>query len=285
MAKKKSTEMALATVESLLPANMEFDQLIENLEEMDEVNFPRISFKNGRFKLSKDDKGADVLKGVILFHGRQNTYWEGTYDPNNIVPPECFSVDGKTGSKARNSSGQFGSCRSCAYNQFGSGAGKGKACRNQKKVYIQVPGNAVPYTLFLAPTSLTGFNDGYIMNKIVQKGHQYWAVLTTFTAYQEGNDTYFKISFEVDSSFEGEEKTQLKELRDFWMPAIKADRAQLDVPGGASSSSSSSSEDESSEESEETSTRTVEARKPAPVSAPAADDAASDEMDEEDPPF
>lgn len=273
MAKKKSTEMALATVQELLPPDTDFDQMQENFEEMDEINFPRISFKNGRFKLSQDDKGSEELKGVILFHGRQNTYWDGNYDPNNIVPPECFSVDGKTGSKSRDGSGNFGSCRDCKKNQFGSGVGKGKACRNQKKVYIQVPGNAVPYTLFLAPTSLSGFNDSYIMNKIVQKGLQYWAVITTFTAYQKGNDTYFRISFEVGSQFKDDEKVQMKELRDFWMPAIKRDRTRLD-----SSVSSSDSED-----SDDGSTRTVEARKPAPVTS--SSDDVSDEMDEDDPPF
>lgn len=274
MAKKKSTEMALATVQELLPADTDFDQLTENFEEMDEINFPRISFKNGRFKLSQDDKGMDELKGVILFHGRQNTYWEGNYDPNNIVPPECFSVDGKVGSKARDSEGNFGTCIDCNKNKFGSGVGKGKACRNQKKVYIQVPGNAVPYTLFLAPTSLSAFNDTYIMSKIVQKGYQYWAVMTTFTAYQKGNDTYFRVSFEVDSIFKDEEKVQLKELRDFWMPAIKRDRTRLDSSVSATGSS----------DSEENSTRTVAARKPAPAPVTSPSDVA-DGVDDEDPPF
>lgn len=280
MAKKKSTELALAKAEDLLPADTEFDQLMENLEEMDEINFPRISFKNGRFKMSKEDKGSDEITGVILFHGRQNTYWEGNYDANNPTPPICFSVDGKTGSVARDSQGRFGSCRDCKYNQFGSGVGKGKACRNQKKVYIQVPGNAVPYTLFLAPTSLSAFNDGYIMNKIVQKGHQYWAVLTKFSAYQRDNDTYFRIAFDVDSVFKDEEKAQVKELRDFWMPAIKQDRTQLDpsVTGG----SRGNDDDEDEEMSETGSTRTVEPRKPAPVAS--GNDNVSDEEDDE-PPF
>jgi len=275
MATKKKTQMALAKMEDLLPDDLEFDELAENLDEMDEINFPRISFRNGNFKFTDDDKGTDSFKAVIFFHGRQNTYWGGGYDPNNVVPPECFSVDGKTGSKPRDSEGRFGTCHDCKLNQFGTGIGKGKACRNQKKLYLQVPGNAVPYTLFLSPTSLGNFNDSYIMNKIVQKGLQFWAVVTTFTAYQRDNDTFYRISFEVDSVFKGDEKAEVKKLRDFWLPAIKRDRTRLEV----------TTDDDS--EGESNNTRTVEPRKPSAVTANTSTDEVDDanDDDDDDPPF
>jgi hypothetical protein len=271
MAKKK-TEMVVAKSTDLLPEGTEFETLVENLSEMDDIGFPRIRFNNGKFKFTDDadEEGLDEFEGVLIFYGRQNTYWEGNYDPNNVVPPECFSVDGVTGSQPRNADGCFGECKTCAYNKFGS-KGKGKACRNQMKLYIQVLGTTVPNTLFLAPTSLGGFTQSYIMNKIVQRGLSYFKVITKFKAYKKGNDNFFRIGFEVSNVFKGEEADKVKEIRDYWLDPIKSDRTRLDssVMGDGDSG--------------ETNQRTVEPRKP--VSVASNSDSIGDDDDDDDPPF
>lgn len=273
--KKKSTALAKATADELLPEDVDFDEMLENLEEMDEIEFPRISFRQGKFFFSDDpdDKGVEEFEGVIFYYGKQNTYWEGSYDPNNIVPPVCSSVDGKVGSLPRNGDGAFGDCKSCIYNQFGSGVGKGKACRNQVKLYIQRIGTTIPMTLFLAPTSIGNFMQGYLINKVAQKGLSYFKVVTTIRAYQKDKETYFRVGFDISSSFKGEDANQVKKLRNFWMPAITSDRSRLDVPTGDDDGASSSSS------SAPPAGRTVE---PRPVT-PANDIVDADE--EDDPPF
>jgi hypothetical protein len=265
--------MVLAKSEDLLPEGIEFDTLVENFEEMDEISFPRIRFKQGKFFFSDDpeDKGVEEFEAVILYYGRQNTYWEGNYDPGNIVPPECFSVDGVTGSKPRNEDGCFGACKTCEYNKFGSGVGKGKACRNQMKLYVHVLGTTVPMSLFLAPTSLGAFTQNYIMLKVTQKGHSYYKVVTKFKAYQKQNETYFRVNFEVASVFKGDEATKVKELRGYWIDAFKNDRSRLDSSVGGNDKEETPS-----------STRKVEPRKPVSVSS--SNEIVEDE-DEDEPPF
>ena len=271
--KKNSTTLAKASAAELLPEDVDFDEMLENLEEMDEIEFPRISFRQGKFFFSDDpdDKGVEEFEGVIFYYGKQNTYWEGSYDPNNIVPPVCSSVDGKQGSLGRNSDGAFGDCKNCIYNQFGSGVGKGKACRNQVKLYIQRIGTTIPMTLFLAPTSIGNFMQGYLINKVAQKGLSYFKVVTTIKAYQKDKETYFRVGFDISSSFKDEDAEQVKKLRNFWMPAITSDRSRLDVPTGDDDSASSSSTPSAG--------RAVE---PRPVT-PANEIVDADE--DEDPPF
>lgn len=274
---KKSTALALATAKELLPEDVDFDEMLENLEEMDEIDFPRIRFRQGKFFFSDDeeDKGVEEFEGVVFFYGKQNTYWEGAYDPGNIVPPVCSSVDGKVGTLVRNEkTGAFGKCKTCVHNQFGSGVGKGKACRNQVKLYIQRIGTTVPMTLFLAPTSIGNFMQNYLMNKVTQKGLSYSRIVTKIKSFQKGTETYFRVNFEVASVFKGDDALQVKKLRDFWMPAIKSDRTRLD-------SSVAGVSDDDEREPTSGNTRVVEPREVAPVSA--GSDASDEE--EEEPPF
>lgn len=277
MTKKKSTALAQLTGKDLLPEDVDYDELVENLEEMDDIEFPRIRFRQGKFFFSDEDAGVEEFDGVLLYYGKQNTYWAGNYDSNNIVPPECFSPDGKEGSKPRNEDGEFGDCKTCKFNQFGSGVGKGKACRNQIKLYIQRLGTTVPMTLFLAPTSIGSFQTNYLMNKVTQKGLSYAKVVTRFKAYQKGTETYYRVSFDVVGSFKDEHLEKVKELRTFWLPKIKEDRTRMESMDDGSDDHSSGSGGSSRSSND----RVVKPRETAPVSS--SSDVIDD--DDEDPPF
>jgi hypothetical protein len=238
MAKKTEIEKAtnagpapLAKAVDLLPAEVDFNELLENLAEMDEVEFPRVRHKGGKFYFTDDqaDKGVEEFEAVILYYGKQNTYWEGKYDPKVITPPDCFSVDGTTGSKPRDEQNRFGACTDCALNQWASGQGRGKACRNQLKLYVQILGTTVPMTLFLPPTSIRAFESNYIIHKVTQKGLSYPKVVTKFISYQQQGETHFRVNFEIAGQYKGEEADAVKKLRDFWLKAIKKDRARLDM--------------------------------------------------------
>lgn len=295
-----STALELASVGQLLPEGIVFEELMENFKELDNIEFPRVRFRQGKFYFSDDpeDKGVEEFSGVLLWYGGQNTYWEGSFDKDNIVPPDCFSVDAKVGTKPRDEQGRFGNCADCALNQFKSHSnGKGKACRNQKKLYIQVLGNAIPSTLFLAPTSIGAFDKTYIINKVTQKGLVYFKVVTKFKAFQQDpRDTFWRVGFEIESVFKDEEATKVKSFRDFWMPAFARDRARLDssVTGGgggdddtvhspalASTSSKPQSQPQKKvEASGDKNLRTVKAVQPAKTVV-----AESSGSDDDEPPF
>lgn len=223
MAKEKEQEAskdeskALSTslsASSILPAGNSFESLTENLGDMNNVNFPRIKFKDGKFFLSEEDEeGSSSLEGLLLFYRQQNTYWGGAYDPKNISPPDCFSLDGKKGSK-------YGDCNKCKFNQFGSGQGRGKACRNQVRLFLQLDGNAIPYTLLISPANIPSFLTHYIMDQITQKGKTYWKVRTKLTANKKKTETYFRVKFEMVGEYKDAELETVKRIRDFWLPPI-----------------------------------------------------------------
>lgn len=281
----------LAKVESLLPeGRSSFNEVKENLAGLDdEVQFPRVRFLNdAKFHMTQDDdEGVGEFQGVILSYVRQNTYWASGFDPNNPGPPECFSLDGKKGSLPRNSGGAYGECRDCKYNQFASAkSGKGKACRNQIKLFVQLEGKAIPVAFSISPANLQAFTGSFLMDQVNQKNLAYWKIVTKFTAYKKPKEQFGRIKFEVVSEFRDEEVKKIQEVRDFWLPAISNDSRALGENGGnseapsenvANASTPAEAEEASQEQQAPKSqpkpaAKTVVAKKPDPVS-------------DEDPPF
>lgn len=91
-----------------------------------------------------------------------NTYYEGAFDPNNIVPPNCFAlaVEPKGMAPSDNSPDkQCETCSGCWANEFGS-SGKGKACQN-RVLMACLPTDATEDTPFvildISPTAVKGF--------------------------------------------------------------------------------------------------------------------------------
>lgn len=275
----EATELRQYQAAELLPDAVEFDELLENLAELNEVEFPRIRHKTGKFFFSDDpsDKGVEEFEGVIYYYGRQNTYWDGPFDAKNPTPPVCYSVDGIKGSKPADGQGHFGECSKCKWNEFKTAAqGKGKACRNQFKLYVQRLGTTVPMVLMIAPTSMKNFESSFLMSKVTQRGLNYARIVTRFKSYQAPNETHFQITFEVGGVFKGDEAATIKKLREYWLTPIKRDRSRLDVSDGSGNSSTQAEGGKSS-----SNTRTVEPR-PAPA-APTATATVAD--DDEEPPF
>lgn len=72
------------------------------------------------------------------------------------MTPLCSSMDGKWGEGSPG-----GVCEACELNHYRTDpkGGKGKACKNQRALYILRNGEYVPICLTLPPTSLTPFQD------------------------------------------------------------------------------------------------------------------------------
>ena len=80
---------------------------------------------------SEDDvEMVKEITGVILYNHPAFSYYTEKYTGGNN-PPECGSFDGVTGH-----GNPGGSCSSCPYNQFVSGDGQSKACKNRRMLYI-----------------------------------------------------------------------------------------------------------------------------------------------------
>lgn len=122
----------------------------------------KIKISNKQFKLPSGDV-LDFLDIVVVDFVFYNTYYEGAYDPNNIVPPNCFALheEQKTMVPSNNSPDkQCETCAGCWANEFGS-SGKGKACQNRVLIAC-LPSDAKEDTPFvildISPTAVKGFS-------------------------------------------------------------------------------------------------------------------------------
>lgn len=124
----------------------------------------RISLKGGKFRqivngeqvsVSKDDAMNIV---VINAAAISRTYYEGTYDPNNVVAPLCWSSDTeKPDSAVPEDQRQARACRDCKQNIKGSGQGNSRACRFGQRLAVAIEGDLeTVYQLQLPATSIFG---------------------------------------------------------------------------------------------------------------------------------
>lgn len=122
-------------------------------EEMDDIaglefTFDRIKIPSGgttAFEVpgdSEDDvEMVKEINGVILYNHPAFSYYTEKYTGGNN-PPDCGSFDGVVGHGTPG-----GDCTKCPYNQFGSGDGESKACKNRRMLYILQEGELFPQVL------------------------------------------------------------------------------------------------------------------------------------------
>lgn len=122
----------------------------------------KIKISNKQFKLPTGDT-LDFLDIVIVDFVYFNTFYEGAFDPNNIVPPNCFAIHPEPKGmipSANSPDCQHEACTGCWANEFGS-SGKGKACQN-RVIMAVLPSDATEDTPFsildISPTAIKGFS-------------------------------------------------------------------------------------------------------------------------------
>lgn len=101
-----------------------------------------VQFRHGESKL------GDEFDGIILGTAMVNQYYEGDYDPDNAAGPVCFAIadlesadDPQAVADAMAPPADLAtkvadSCRVCPMNAWGSGKGRGKACKNGRRVTL-----------------------------------------------------------------------------------------------------------------------------------------------------
>lgn len=140
------------------------DVMSVNMEGM-QAAFPRIKFPSGgllAFEVPGDGGDPDVVKeinGVVIDQVSTNTYWANKYTGEQTTP-DCFSPDGKVGTRSHDAKLPWASdtmeCARCPLNQYGS-EGKGKACKNMRKIYMVREGEILPLEITIPPSSLAAW--------------------------------------------------------------------------------------------------------------------------------
>lgn len=175
MAARKKTGTAVAVKRSTSMANVEAEMAAAVSGIKDQIGTPATNQIKTTGKIFTLPDGSVIdgpMEVVIIDFISQNKFYPGKYDPNNIVPPDCFAI-GKILADMKPSPNsldpQATSCAECTMNVFGSD-GNGKACKNARLLAILPPDATSEdeiMTIAVSPTALKGF-DSYV-NAIASK--------------------------------------------------------------------------------------------------------------------
>ena len=158
----------------------------------------------GEFKLPEGmSLGNEIRVAIVDFRSR-NFFYGTKYNPNNLVPPDCYAIGQIKSQMAPAEDSpvpQSDNCAGCALNAFGSGDGNGKACQNRYwvAVLLEDPENpdslsdpdAPIYILDLSPINNKSF-EGALAKVTQSMGH--W-VKALYTVAAENAGTYAKVSW------------------------------------------------------------------------------------------
>jgi hypothetical protein len=172
--KKKVTGKAVSKAKSTALASIQ-EQIKKEASVADKtvgaVLGNRIRTNGKEFKLPDGSTHKGPLRAVIIDYSAQNHYYEGSYDPDNIVPPACYAItapaslgydidDMVPSDKAKVK--MHTDCALCPMNQFGTDErGKGKACKNTRQLVVAMPDDDPESQLMLigaSPKATKGFD-------------------------------------------------------------------------------------------------------------------------------
>ena len=209
------------------------EELAQDIEGL-QLGFQLVKIPSGgqlQFELTGEDPDnpayARYLEGVILYSHNANAYWAGGKNDSENTPPDCQSMDGKIGYGCPG-----GLCADCAYNRFGSdtdpkGTGRGKACKNQRIIYLLRSGEVMPIQLSLSPTSLRPYSD-FVNAAFVarRRGVCGSVVQIGLKKRSNGKDDYSVATFRRLYDFTGEELAQVRAYANSFKEQIEMILAQ-----------------------------------------------------------
>ncbi|MCR4629335.1 MAG: hypothetical protein K5760_07015 [Clostridium sp.] len=173
-----------------------------------EFSFDRIKIPSGgstAFEIPDDDSDEPAMvreiTGVILLHHPAYTYYKDKYSGGSN-PPDCGSFDGVNGTGEPG-----GNCANCRFNQFGSGDGQGKACKNRRMIYVLRKGELFPMMLSLPTGSLREFTR--YLKRQLSKGRRLNQIVTKISLRKATNSSGIAFSqavFTFDRLLDEEER-------------------------------------------------------------------------------
>lgn len=160
----QSKKMSAADVKKQL---QEDAQKIKDRVSAPETN--QISIKDRMFTFPDGQVYTDSVELVVVDFVAWNSYYPDQFDPKNPKPPVCFAYGESLSTLAPSENApepQSDACSGCWANEFESGVGNGKACKNQRRlavvpVHADDPENAPMFTLMVPPSSIKKF-DGFV---------------------------------------------------------------------------------------------------------------------------
>lgn len=210
--KNEATEVAVTSGYAALANTESMNDMTEDLAGL-ELTFDRIKIPSGgstAFEIPSENDDTEMVKditGVILLHHPAYAYYTEKY-AGGSNPPDCGSFDGINGN-----GNPGGLCASCPMNQFGSGEGQAKACKNRRMLYILMEGEMFPMVLSLPTGSLKEFTK--YLKRQLSKGRKLNQVVTKISLKKATSGSGIAFSqavFSFDRVLTAEEKAALAPL-------------------------------------------------------------------------
>jgi hypothetical protein len=119
-----------------------------------------ISTKGGIMSIGDEELPGNQMYVIIIDHYRENTYFEGRYNPEVKMPPKCYafargadademgpheSMKASLAWEGGYFEPQHDTCQGCPMNEWGTAdTGRGKACQNRRRLVLLPAGYATP---------------------------------------------------------------------------------------------------------------------------------------------
>lgn len=162
---------------------------------------PFIRAKANTFIFPDEDRVKGELAVVVLDWAFHYAWWEGQYEPGSTSSPVCVAVGQVASELAPASTSpkpQNDKCATCPKNQFGSGGGNRKACKNTINLAVmrwddEIEDDTI-YFISIPPASLG--NWGAYNKKLMEAGFDTSQVVTV-VSFDDSVD-YVKLKFSAD---------------------------------------------------------------------------------------
>lgn len=190
MAKAKKTGTALVSMKDL-----EKEMAVAVQTEIGQERsggIPIIRTRGKKFRIYDEEIKGGRLESIILGTSFVNAYYEQDYDPDDPSNPECTAVgtvldekEGKLAPPPNVAKRQAEACALCPHDKMGSAEkGKGKRCRNLRRVILIAAGDERPepqlLQLLIPPTGIVAFRN-YVNKYLPVTNRQLYGFITTFT--------------------------------------------------------------------------------------------------------
>ena len=239
---------SLAVIDStnqlpVVPTNEDIAIILEEVRDMDRLPYGRIKIAAGGVTVfqvyepgEEEPNMEQAVEGVIIMSHKSNGLWLNPFGEGGNNAPDCSSIDGIEGMNTK--TGECVACDTCPYNEFGSakgGEGRGKACKNMRRLYIMRRGDVFPMVLTLPPTALAAYDNYRTRVMLGRKKMQ--TVMTRITLKSSKNSdgiSYATPVFEALGVLSGAEAEAIQQYTDIFTKSaqnvgVTADDAPVTV--------------------------------------------------------
>lgn len=242
----KATDKALAVLDGYSVAKYEPAQLMALISEnmggeplsmglLTKIKIPAgggLAFE--RPTLTGEPEVVTAIEGVIVAWKDIRAYWPTAYDGGN-EPPACASEDGRYGICIDENEHLGGDCMSCPLSKFGTkidsktgSAGKGKACREARVLFVLTGKGLLPIVIVAPPTSIKSVKNYFMA--LLNEQIPYWGVISKIQlikAKNTGGIEYSQLKLAMVKPIPDEEIARVKSYVDSMGPILKATRVEV----------------------------------------------------------